>query len=590
MHRTLGTPLLCAALALLGCGDAPTELAPRTASQPAAASEPAAAAQPTTASADAPAAVSVVDPTRAGTVASTTAKASDNLGFDLAALARVHAIEATPVVPSWAASAAGDPAAVRDDDLDTAIRCTPGGATPCAIGLSLADPTEITAVRLFAAAGPRWHDYRAHPTPERIRVHTDAGWIDATLDDGATHHYVVFAAPVTTRTLAIEIVSVRPGTKKDTPVVVAELDVFGPSGPPRPALAFDPTRAFVAFETDAWKAGASSNTIRIDFVELADPGGEHHRYIRGTAIHGRPGDRFVAIERMYADDCTHAKGGYLLLDRTTRVIAPLGDLGALPGELLLHPEGLGILVRRPGEDGSARAVVFDGTALVRHKPKQKQGETDAQLAARLGFTDAPVHRGGHPVGASADGCESGSTEAALVARVATATEAGAALPEDATICPLSQSHRVVIGTAGGCGGRTYAAVIGPGDDIVGSMHTKTEDGRGAWWARHGEDAVVIEASSKGGARSALWRAEAGGIATLAEAGSLAVRRPPGCDACNGDYGITSVVTPADTDAADPPAPADAPQPAVDPEPATPRDDGATPGDEGSLPQVTDDDP
>jgi len=396
-------------------------------------------------------------------------KAEGQLGFDLAKLAELYAIEGTPLAGSWGAEGTGELAAMRDDDLLTAWECPHTAERHCVAGLSFAEPVSLSSVRLFAAAGPKWNEYRAHPRPKNIRVHTDAGWYDVKLPDGSAHNYINLTPAVTTKTLAIEVTDVHAGKKKPT-IWFGDLEVYGTSGTKRPALALDPSRVVISFETEAWKAEGTNNTIRIAFADelRSDDQAETkpRRFMRATAIHGQADDRFLVIERRFGADCTTNRGSYLLLDRETRVLLPLGDKGAVPAEVTLRSDGLGALFVRAAEPDHGKALVFEADKLVRHQPKAKTGETTKQLAARFAFTDAPVIRGGSLPGAAPAGCVAGTTDDALVQRIGTAIGITGLRATEATICTI-EGGRVIIGTDGAaCRPRCYAAVLGAAANLV----------------------------------------------------------------------------------------------------------------------------
>ncbi|MFO0635870.1 MAG: hypothetical protein U0168_23775 [Nannocystaceae bacterium] len=467
------------------------------------------------------------------------AKAAQHLGFDLALDSTLWSLEGTAATAPWGAPGEGDLAQVRDDDLGTAWHCQHGGAAPCVIGLSFEAPVSIRAVRLWAAAGPKWHAYRAHPRPKLVRVHTDAGAYEARFDDGAADRYVLLPASVKTQTIAVEIVEVYAGhkgkagaTAESSTLWVSELEVFGDDGPMRPPLQLDPARTVVSFETDAWKAEGTQHTIRLAFLEQVGDGGALRRRMRATAIHGNAKDRFLVVERRFGDDCTTHKGGYFMLDRNSRVMFPLGDKGAVPATVTLRDDGLAALFVREQTPEHTHALVYENDALVRHSPRSKKGESVAQFAARLGFTGLPVVRGGERPGAVASGCKVGTTEEALVQQVATALDLTGLRAADASVCTIDEGHRAVVGTDGAaCGARWYAAVVGPGNEIVAQTLAAEGDGDGANFTVIPGAGVIVEGTRGGGATSDLWRLDATGITMLVKGGALAVREPKACRPC-----------------------------------------------------------
>ena len=126
-------------------------------------------------------------------------------------------------------SSQGEAKLAQDDDLDTAWRCDFGGAQPCVLGVALPESAKVEVIRLYVAAGPKWRDHKGHPRVAKVRVHTDAGYADAEIDDGANHAYVKFSAPIQTQSLAIEVLGVHDGDK-DKQVHIAEAEIYGTEG------------------------------------------------------------------------------------------------------------------------------------------------------------------------------------------------------------------------------------------------------------------------------------------------------------------------------------------------------------------------
>lgn len=542
---------------------------------------------------------------RASAAAPVTAKLAQHIGFEIAT--GLHAIEGTASTAPWGSSGRGDAKTVRDDDVLTGWSCDMGGAAPCAIGLGFTEKASVRAVVIYAAAGPKWNDYRAQARPKKVRVHTDAGFVEVAIDDGAAHKHVLFDKSVETSSIAVEVVDVHAG-KKGKAVYVAELEVLGDRGPSRAPLELDPERTVVSFETDAWKAEGDNHTIRLAFLEEVQADGRLRRLMRGTAVHGRASDRFLVVEKLFGSSCTGTKGSYALLDRNTRVMLPLGELTGVPSNVALRADGTGALFTSLADPAAARAVVLDGDAIERVRPSKKKAETPEQLAARMNITAPPQRRGGHVPGAAPAGCKAGTSDTALVQRVATALGLGDAPPADASICELANSHRAIVGTSSGCGARWYAAVIGPAGEVVGEMHAKADDGRGAWFFAAPDVGVIFEATKDAGRTSDLLRLWDGGVQVLVAGGAIAVRKPKACDPCEGDFGAMPEMIPPDAGVADPEADdrgspdgetpearatdavAPSEEPPAEPPAEPPVDEPPAKGDGKGLPTVTDEDP
>ncbi|MCA9698374.1 MAG: hypothetical protein KC431_12670, partial [Myxococcales bacterium] len=277
----------------------------------------------------------------------------------------------------------------RDDDLDSAWQCAfaEKSERPCVIGLALPEKAKIEVLRLYTAAGPRYRDYTAHPRVAKVRVHTDAGFVEAELADGANHGYVRFDAPIETQSLAIEVLSVHAG-KKDSLVHIAEIELYGTDGTPRAPMELDPALAWAAWETDTW-SGEGDYTIRqvfIDYVPsnagLADAeiGPKRKRLTRATAVFGRGEDAFLLFERLHGSNCEEHEGSYLLFDRRNRMFYPLADLGGAGAQVFRHQEGRGFAVGWIG-DGTftVKGVVEEAGKLVWKRPPKQAPEDPKAL-------------------------------------------------------------------------------------------------------------------------------------------------------------------------------------------------------------------
>jgi hypothetical protein len=467
-----------------------------------------------------------VDPPRSTAAASVTAKASSNLGFSLDKLAGWYAIEGRTVVPSWAEPAVGNPDASRDDDLRTAWTCNVTPDRPCALGLSFDSPATVRAVRIYGAAGADYSGYRTHPRIRTIRVHSDAGWVDATIDERANHSYVVLDGPIETRTLAIEILETV-ASKTSTTVHIAELEVLGTAGPRRPPLDLDPSASAVVFETEAWSEGTQKHTIRLVFLELLRPDGSFQRLMRATSLLGRKGDRFLLVEKLYGSSCNSYDGSYILLDQHTRMLYPLGTMGATPARVVRHAQGLGFAFRPPTTNsGPFRAVVLDaGEPKIKYSPKQPERADKAW--ADWGFEAEVLSRGAsRRIDESISDCKGAPPSEAAE------TSGDDFVAARAVRCKLDEAHAAVIAIDGDCGKRWAIAVVDASGAVVHRHARKQPDGRGVRLARIAGVGLVIEASRGDGTTADLFRVSPEGIVLTAKGATLALRPPARCDACD----------------------------------------------------------
>jgi hypothetical protein len=499
---------------------------------------------------DEPTGPTMADPTTLGRAAQPSeigAKGAKSLGFQMSALAGLYAIEAAVAPPDWG-RIGKKPLAVRDDDLNTAWTCELIEEAPCAIGLEFEDEATVGVIRIHSAAGPSWSDYQNHPRIAKVRIHTEAGYFDAELEDGAGHRYVRLDAMVPTKTLTIEVTGVHGGPKEGRKELhINELDVFGAAGRPRPPLSVDPQAVFAQYDTTPWKEG-EKNTIRQVFLTEALGDGKMRRLFRGTALLGHKDDRFLLIEKLFDTDCENHDGRYLLLDQISRLVIPLGQVTGAPLPMARHGEGLGFATIASPDDpfGFTAAVYEDGT-IKQRKPSERQRKgTPQELLEQWGFTDlSPLARGaGTKLSAPPKDCQTADPE-----RVAASKIAGKIRGKTGGFveCKVDGGH-AVLGESEDCGKSWAIVVLGDDGSVVGeAVSDKKSPGRGLRLARLDAAGLVVETTSQDGARGTLHTVSGKGIEVLAEAASFATRLPSKCDACKDEFvpSATAVAEPGD---------------------------------------------
>ena len=512
---------------------------------------------------------------RAATAASVGAKGAKNMGFSLDKISHLFALAATPKLPDWGAQGEGEAKLAHDDDLDTAWSCEFGQATPCVLGLALPESAKVEAIRLYTGAGPRFRDYTGHPRAAKVRVHTDAGYIEASLSDGANHTYVRFAEPVTTQSLAIEVLEVHPG-KKNNQLGIAEVEVYGADGVPRAPIQLDPADAWVGWETTAWGGPELDHTIRQLFIYFRRPGvGDaddvgRRRFARATAVYGQAGDDYALFERLNGTDCEAAEGGYVLFDKRSRVYYPIGDLGGAGGQVYRHAEGHGFAVGWMDDDTAQftiKGITEDKGKLVRLRPPKAGVSEGAAELRSWGFDPKPISRG-EPLSGAVAGCHrAGTGELAALEDV---VESGASMdPAQWMVCGVGSD---TLYTNASCGELALAYQLDAQGKLVGKHEGKDPDARGSRLRRVGDD-LYLELSSKQGDSASLYLARPGALTQLERNGGLAARPPSSCRPCVDTWPNPHAT---DTDAPETPeAPSeDSTAPSEDsvdaPEPATPQ--------------------
>jgi hypothetical protein len=484
-------------------------------------------ATPTPAGDDDPraAALAITKATTASTIA---AKGIKNLGFSLEKIIHLFALKNTAKIPDWGAPGEGEAKLAQDDDLDTAWRCEFGGAQPCALGLALPESAKVEVLRIYVAAGPKYRDHKGHPRVAKIRVHTDAGYADVAVDDGANHAYVRFEAPIQTQSLALEVLDVHAGDK-DKQVHIAEVEVYGTEGVPRPPLALDPQQAWVSWETTAWTDDAEPK-IRQVFVYTGD-GTARRRLARATAVYGEAGDDYALFERLTGTNCGVTQGSYVLFDKRNRMYYPLNDLGGAGSMVFRHKAGRGFAAGWMNDAGqfTIKGIVDEGGKLTWKRPPKEGSEDGKALLSSWGFDTEPIQRG-VPHGGAVAGChQAGGGE---LAPVITAAKLGEGL--DATQWMICSVGGDTLYATAPCDGKARAYQLDAGGKIVGKHENKKDDARGLRLRRNG-DSLFVELSAEQGNTAGLWIASPGALTQLERHGSLYVRPPGSCGTCTDEW-------------------------------------------------------
>jgi hypothetical protein len=466
--------------------------------------------------------------TKATTASTVPAKGIKNLGFSLEKIIHLFALKTTAKVPDWGATGEGEAKLAQDDDLDTAWRCEFGGAQPCVLGLALPESAKVEVLRVYVAAGPKYRDHKGNPRVAKIRVHTDAGFADVDVDDGANHAYVRFDAPIQTQSLALEVLGVHAGDKGKQ-VHIAEVEVYGTEGVPRPPLALDPQQAWVSWETTMWTDDAEPK-IRQVFVYTGD-GAARRRLARATAVYGEAGDDYALFERLTSTNCGITEGSYVLFDKRNRMYYPLNDLGGAGSMVFRHKAGRGFAAGWMNEAGqfTIKGIVDEGGKLTwKRPPKEGTGDGKALLSS-WGFDPEPISRGVSQGGAVAGCHQAGTGE---LEPVIAAAKLGAGL--DVTQWMVCSVGGDTLYATAPCEGKARAYQLDAGGKIIGKHENKKDDARGLRLRRHG-DALFVELSAEQGNTASLWLATPGALTELERHGGLYVRPPSNCGPCEDEW-------------------------------------------------------
>lgn len=500
---------------------------------------------------DDPRAVALAIP-KATTPLAFAAKGGKSLPNSLAKIQHLYALAATAKQPDWGAPGTSEPKLSRDDDLDTSWTCEFGQANACVLGFALPESAKVEILRIYAAAGPRFRDYTGNPRVDELRVHTDAGFVDVSLPDGANHAYVIFDKPVETQTIALELLGVH-AAKSSKLAHFADVEIYGSEGVPRAPIALEASQAWVSWETTAWDEGKSGkHTIRQTFVEFLRPDAlssprdpatppASRRFTRATGVYGKDGDDYMLFEKLYGvgDACGEIEGSYLLFDRRNRMFYPLHDLGGAGAPVYRHREGRGFAVGWIDAERFTVSGVVEKAGKLEWKRAPKQAPEDPMaLLAEWGFETTPMSRGGtleQPPG----GCSKATSEG--IARLIKAAK----LPLGGEIDPAQwlscASGSDTLFASAVCNATPQAYLVGSSDGLLGKWTHKQPDARGLRVrAVGGVDARLVELSTGQGASSVLYWVEQGSFAQLEKAGGIVVRPPKTCTPCADEWGALPV--------------------------------------------------
>lgn len=451
------------------------------------------------------------------------AKGSTNLGFKIDGLARFHALEGSMEIPEWSPPGTGDVAALRDDNLATLWSCAGTGEKRCAVGIHFAEPATVHAIRVFAGGTTR-ADFERAPRPRVVRVHTESGYADANLIDTRDFQYAILGKPVETRNLSLEILDVFGPSEQ--PLRISEFEVYGTSGPRRPELAIDPRATYVGYEGAPWVQRGEDFTAQASLVFVVTGDEPPRPFLPGSALLGHPGDRFMLLENLQTGTCTRGRGTYFLLDRKTRVLAPLGELGGPGSDLFRRTDGQGLALGYSDAHSTVlNGVVLDDEVYARRRTPVREDKRRDDTFKAWATDPTPVPRGGTPL-YDTPGCAVPSEEDMKAAWAAKSERPPAELAAETwRVCNVG-AHRLFATTHGPCGQGWELLLLDEQNELV--AHRKREPARSDLrMAQVAPDRWWVEASDAGDALQ-VFDVRAGGIVTLTAFGALAARPPAPC--------------------------------------------------------------
>ena len=465
-----------------------------------------------------------------------------NMGFRVDQLAEVYALAGAIEEPAWSAPSEGTPRSLRDDDLDTSWTCIPNADERCAIGMHFPSVAKAHSLRLFVAAP----EFDAFPRVKRVRVHTEQGFTDALLLDTNAPQFVEFAEPVTTRNIVVEVLEIFPGRSKEPKIHIADLEVFGVEGVAREPLKLDPASTVTIPTGSVWrKSGRASFDRQETFLHWIDDAGNLHRFMEGSALRGRAGDRLLLVERISGQgECDSPRGTFFMLDTKTRVTAPLGGLDGVGGDAFRSADGNGIVVGFKGKLDTKLNGIFsdDGKYRRRQTPLRADLRAGENYFEQWNLEPDIVRREPPALNEAIEGCSVG-TEATL----AELTAAKEAMPkpkkkkrrrrrgrgEDDTprpaawqVCALADGARAFITDHGPCGARWEMTVLGADGSVVATEGDTAE--RSFLRVVRRSDAQLLVQVGNGTDNTAIWTVQASGLENIAPFGTFAVQPPAVC--------------------------------------------------------------
>lgn len=422
------------------------------------------------------------------------ARGTTHLAFNLDLIDGLIGFAGALEVPEWSVPGTGSVSLTRDDDLETAWSCVPEPFRPCAIGFHLQEAGEVHAIRLYAAAPGKRYDQ--HARPAKVRVHTDDGWFDVDLDDGARYVYVMFGKDTKTRNLSIEFLAYHGKAKAG--MELAEIEIYGRGGTPRDPMVLDPEQMVVDLDRAKWSKSHHGQTIGTTFLEtLAD--GKTKRVLPGTAIYGKATDEVLLVESLSATDCRTHKGMFYLLNRNTRVLVPIGDLGSLGGQIFRFEKGNGFAGGYVDDlDARITGVVLEEGHYQQRRTQRLAKVTGPAYLETVGIERTPLARGGVAISGEVQGCVRGSDDTLAQLR-ASAGGKPEAVPGAWMVCDLGEGTRAFLTDHGPCGKSWEIVILDAKQKVVAKRAAKRK-GAKLKVRRHAADKLWIEV---GGADDAL---------------------------------------------------------------------------------------
>ena len=277
--------------------------------------------------------------------------------------------------------------ALQDDNLLTDVACAVQDGAPCSIDVRFEKPVTVSAVRLFTGSGVSRKKLKASGRASKIRVVTEQGAAEASMEKHWDFTTLLLGTPVETASLRIDILDIY-GPKKLSSVTLAELDVLGTKGPARPPMRIDRAEMYTKADGLFWRGGKFTDA----WMEQTDLKGNRQRLFRGSRVYGALKQRFYLAERVVKASCPGAmyfeERRYTVVDSNRRMFYSVAQPAVGSGIIALRREGEGFFFK--GYDSAdnfiLRALTFDGEAVRIETLPEEDGVEMRRRAVSLGFS------------------------------------------------------------------------------------------------------------------------------------------------------------------------------------------------------------
>ncbi len=298
----------------------------------------------------------------------------------------LHALEVEP-------SAGVQP--LMDDDLNTAWSCDSSSLPNCRVILEFPAVATVSGVRIFSSSAVLGKEGKEAARPKRVRIETEAGFVEAALEDTRNYQHVLFAQALETRAVAVSVLSVYSGGRSKK-LQIAEIDAFGSKGVKRAPLAIAADRIpATGTEGNMWQPSTVEGThANATWIDVLDGRGESRRLFKGSMITGGRRGEYAMVSEIRRAGCpsgpTWFRSGFTLIDLRNRMFYQTDMKGAVDPAVWTNAAEDGFATRGDDVDRGEEiytAVKIEHGEVRRRTWKGAQGEGEPlELTQWLGNT------------------------------------------------------------------------------------------------------------------------------------------------------------------------------------------------------------